>query len=113
VRAAELLRVAGQVAFYAASVGVLGYHLSLGWSKARAAPRRRAAHLLRPALRATRPRCARAQVALKIGLPQPFVKPAAAIGRFLVWPLCLGFAAVPVYLWLGGQSCRAGLPTFA
>ena len=81
----ELFADPRMVAFYAASVGVLGYHLSLGWAK----------------------------VALKIGLPQPLVKPAAAIGKFAVWPLCLGFAAVPLYLHAAGESCRAGLPAFA
>jgi L-lactate dehydrogenase (cytochrome) len=70
-----------QVAFYALSMGALGYHLSLGWPKA----------------------------VRKMGLPKNFVAPADALGRALIWPLMVGFASTPVYvLWLTKQAGAAG-----
>ena len=49
----------------------LGYHLNVGWGKA----------------------------VTKMGLPKDMVEPAAAFMQTAVWPICIGFACVPVYLW--------------
>jgi succinate dehydrogenase / fumarate reductase cytochrome b subunit len=56
---------------HALAVVCLGYHLSLGWSKA----------------------------VYKLGLAKEYIVPAGALGRALVFPLCGGFAIVPMYVW--------------
>ena len=70
-----------QVAFYVVAMGALGYHLNVGWPKA----------------------------VRKMGLPKNYVPAADALGRGLIWPLMIGFASTPVYVfWLTMQEAAGG-----
>ncbi len=71
-----LFRDPSQVAFYLASVAAAGVHLWVGWGKTVA-----------KAPEGAVPKRARAGV--------------VALGRALVVPLCVGFAACPLYFALG------------
>ena len=62
---------------YMVALAALGFHLHGGWGKA----------------------------VTKMGLPDGLVAPAAALMQALIWPLCLGFASVPLYLFY--QSINA------
>ena len=71
---------------YLACMFAVGYHLSYGWPKA----------------------------VKKMGLPRNYEAPADALGQWLIWPLCGGFCAAPLYvLWLTktGGAGAGGQPT--
>ena len=72
----ELFQDPAQVAFYLAAVGAVGVHLWVGWGKT-----------VQKADEAAVPKAARAGV--------------VALGRALVVPLCVGFAACPLFFALG------------
>ena len=64
---------------YIAAVAVLGFHMHTGWTKA--------VH--------------------KMGLPSAYLKPVTTLLQLLIYPICLGFMAVPLFVWYG-QRTEAG-----
>ena len=65
-----------QLAFYLASIGSVGVHLWYGWTKA----------------------------VLKMDAPKSSRAAFTNIGHFLIWPLLLGFALVPVVMYASQQE---------
>eukprot|EP00935_MAST-01C_sp_MAST-1C-sp1_P002599 g2599.t1 len=76
----ELFKDPVQVGFYLLSIGAVGIHLLFGWRKS--VVKMKADRSLKPAFE--------------------------AIGVAMIWPLCIGFAACPVWAWYLQQHASGG-----